>query len=104
MPTSDFEKRRITIWEQMRGIEGELFLLSARAEDLDFENGHRFERLCGERTKLASELLLNLAVNVGQPEEVGTPNAGVIAPPHRRRWSEFGSEEPRPPGHFRWDY
>lgn len=93
---------RLTLWRRQE-IEGELFLF-ARAEDLDFENGHRFERLCGERTKLASELLLNLVVTVGKPEEVGIPNAGVIAPSHRRRWVEFGFEEPRPPGHFRWDY
>jgi hypothetical protein len=59
MQLSDFEQRRITIWEQMREIEGELFLLSGRSVELDFDNGHRFNRLCGERTKLASELLLN---------------------------------------------
>ena len=59
MQSSDFEKRRITIWEQMRAIEGELFLLSARSGELDFENGHEFERLCGERTQLARELLLS---------------------------------------------
>ena len=59
MQPIDFKTRRITIWEQMREIEGELFLLSARSGELDFENGHRFKRLCGERTKLASELLLN---------------------------------------------
>jgi hypothetical protein len=57
MQISTFEKRRITIWEQMREIEGELFLLAARSGELDFENGHRFKRLCGERTKLANELL-----------------------------------------------
>lgn len=59
MQPSELEKRRITIWEQMRAIEGELFLLSARSGELDFENGHRFECLCGERTQLARELLLN---------------------------------------------
>ena len=59
MQVSDFEKRKINIWEQMRGIEAELFLLSATSEELGFENGHRFTRLCGKRTKLASELLLN---------------------------------------------
>ncbi len=59
MQLSDFEKRRITIWEQMREIEGELFLLSARSGQLDFENRHRFEQLCGERTQLAREALLN---------------------------------------------
>ena len=47
------------IWEQMRKIEGELFLLSARSGELDFENHHQFERLCGELTKLANELLLS---------------------------------------------
>jgi hypothetical protein len=59
MQPSELEKRRITIWEQMRAIEGELFLLSARSGELDFENGHRFEYLSGERTHLARELLLN---------------------------------------------
>jgi len=59
MQLSYFETRKIMIWEQMRKIEGELFLLSARSGELDFENHHRFERLCGERIKLASELLLN---------------------------------------------
>jgi len=57
MQLSDLGKRRITGWEQMRGIEGELFILSARSGQLDFENRHRFERLCVERTKLANELL-----------------------------------------------
>jgi len=59
MQLSDFEKRKINIWQQMRGIEAELFLLSARSEELGFENVHRCEQLCGERTQLASELLLN---------------------------------------------
>jgi hypothetical protein len=59
MQISAFEKHRITIWEQMREIEGELFLLAARSGKLDIENGHRFKGLCGERTKLANELLLN---------------------------------------------
>ena len=59
MKLSDLEKRRINIREQMRGIERELFLLSATSGEFDFENGHRFEQLCGERTQLASRLLLN---------------------------------------------
>jgi hypothetical protein len=59
MQRSELDERRITVWEQMREIEGELFLLSGRSEDLDLESGHRFEYLCGKRTKLASELLLN---------------------------------------------
>jgi hypothetical protein len=59
MELSYFETRRVTIWEQMREIEGELFLLSARSGELDFENCRRFEGLCGVRTKLANELLLN---------------------------------------------
>ncbi len=58
MQSSDFEKRRINIRERMRGIEAELFLLSGRSGELDFGNGHRFEQLCGERTQLASRLLL----------------------------------------------
>jgi hypothetical protein len=61
MQLSDFEKRRINIWEQMRGIEGELFLLSARSGELGFENAHRFEQLCEERTQLAIGLLLKRA-------------------------------------------
>ena len=59
MQLSNFEKRRIEIWEQMRRIEGELFLLSARSGELDSENGHRFKRLCGERATLANELQLH---------------------------------------------
>ncbi len=59
MQISDREKRKIIIWEQMREIEGELFLLSARSGKLDFENRHRFQRLCADRTQLASELLLS---------------------------------------------
>jgi hypothetical protein len=59
MQPSELEKRRITIWEQMRAIESELFLLSVRSGELDFENGHEFERLYGERTQLARELLLS---------------------------------------------
>jgi len=59
MQRSELETRRITIWEQMRAIEGELFLLSARSGELDFENYQRFECLCGKRTRLARELLLN---------------------------------------------
>jgi hypothetical protein len=42
MQLSDLEKRRITIFEQMRAIEGELFLLSVRSGELDFEPGHEF--------------------------------------------------------------
>jgi len=59
MQISDYEKRRIDIWEQMREIESELFLLSARSGGLDLADGRRFERLCGERTHLAGELLLH---------------------------------------------
>ncbi len=58
MQLSNLEKRRIDISEQMREIEAELFLLSARGE-LDFENRQRFQRLCVDRTQLASELLLS---------------------------------------------
>ena len=59
MQLSDREKRRLSIWEQMREIESELFLLSARSGALSFEYGRHFERLCRERTRLASRLLLN---------------------------------------------
>jgi hypothetical protein len=56
---SDSEKRKISIWEQMRAIEGELFLLSARSVEMDFADRHRFQCLCIDRTQLASELLLS---------------------------------------------
>ena len=59
MQLSDVRKRSTTIWERMREIEGELFLLSARSVELDFEDGHQFEPLYRERTHLAGELLLN---------------------------------------------
>ena len=58
MHLSDLEKRRIDIWDQMRAIEGELFLLSGKSGALDFENRQRFEHLRGKRTQLAGELLL----------------------------------------------
>ena len=59
MQLSDREKRRLSLWEQMRKIESELFLLSARSVALSFEYGQSFEHLCRERTRLASRLLLN---------------------------------------------
>jgi hypothetical protein len=59
MHLSDHESRRIKIWEQMRTIEGELFLLAARSGELDSQSRRRMDRLRGERTHLASQLLLN---------------------------------------------
>ena len=59
MQLSNLEKRRIDISEEMREIEAELFLLSARPGELDFENRQRFQRLCVDRTQVASELLLS---------------------------------------------
>jgi hypothetical protein len=59
MQSSNDENRKIGIGKQMRQIEGELFLLSARSGELDFNFEHRFMRLCEDRTQLASELLLN---------------------------------------------
>ena len=59
MQISDCETRKINIWEQMRAIEGELFLLSARSGELDFADRHRFQCLCVDRTRLASELFLS---------------------------------------------
>lgn len=56
---SDCERRKINIWEQMRAIEGELFILSGRSVELDFADRHRFQCLCVDRTRLASELLLS---------------------------------------------
>jgi hypothetical protein len=53
MQLPDLGKRSITTWERMQEIEGELFLLSARSVELDFEDGHQFERLYRERTQLA---------------------------------------------------
>lgn len=43
----------------MRAIEGELFILSGRSVELDFADRHRFQCLCVDRTRLASELLLS---------------------------------------------
>ena len=59
MQRSDCENRKIDIWEQMRTIEGEIFLLSARSGELDSENHLRIETLRCERTRLAGQLLLN---------------------------------------------
>ena len=49
MQLSIWEAEELLLWERMREIEGELFLLSARSVGLDFEDGHQFERLHGER-------------------------------------------------------
>lgn len=57
MQLSDVEERRISIFERMRGIESELFALSERLVEPDFEGGHLIERLYAERTQLAIELL-----------------------------------------------
>lgn len=57
MQLSDAGKRRITICERMRVIETELFALSERSVEPGFEGGHLFERLYGERTQFAIELL-----------------------------------------------
>ena len=43
----------------MRTIEDELFVLSEITGELDLENQRRIGRLRGERTHLASQLLLN---------------------------------------------
>ena len=58
-----YEKRRIESWEQIRLIEGDPFLLAARPGELDPADGHRFDRLCAERTQLAVELLLTVSVD-----------------------------------------
>jgi len=57
MQLSDVGKQRITICERMRGIESELFALSERSVEPDFEGGNLFEQLYAERTQLAIELL-----------------------------------------------
>ena len=49
MQLSIWEAEELLLWERMREIEGELFLLSARSVELDFEDGHQFERLHEER-------------------------------------------------------
>jgi hypothetical protein len=55
----DGEVRPIDIWEQLRKIEDELFLLAGRARELDPENHRRrIGRLRSERTHLAGQLLL----------------------------------------------
>ena len=59
MQLSDRKTGTITIREQLREIESELFLLSAGSVALTFDYGQRFERLSKERTRLASRLLLN---------------------------------------------
>ena len=59
MQLSDGETRPRDIWEQMRTIEDELFVLSEIPRELDVENRRRIGRLRGERTHLASQLLLN---------------------------------------------
>jgi hypothetical protein len=59
MQLSDGETRPRDIWEQMRTIEDELFVLSEIPGELDVENRRRIGRLRGERTHLASQLLLN---------------------------------------------
>lgn len=58
MQPSTAETQRVTTWEQMRTIESELFLLSARSGALSVADGQRFKLLCGEHTHLASKLLL----------------------------------------------
>ena len=58
MQSSDSETRRIGIWEQLRVIEDELFLLSEGPAERNVESRRRFQRLCGERTQLANKLLL----------------------------------------------
>lgn len=59
MQLSDSENRQIEIWEQMRTIEGEIFLLSARSGEVEPENHLRIKILRCERTHLAGQLLLN---------------------------------------------
>jgi hypothetical protein len=60
MQLTNVEQRKVGIWEQLREGEGELFLLSEVSGERDFESRRRFQRLCGERTRLASKLLLDI--------------------------------------------
>lgn len=59
MQQSDGESRPRDIWDQMRTIENELFVLFQVTGELDLESHRRVGRLRGERTHLASQLLLN---------------------------------------------
>ena len=59
MQQSDGETRPREIWEQIRTIEDELFVLSEIPGELDVEHRRRIGCLRGERTHLASQLLLN---------------------------------------------
>jgi hypothetical protein len=59
MQLSGDKTRPRDIWEQMRTIEDELFVLFQVTGELDLESHRRIGRLRGERTHLASQLLLN---------------------------------------------
>jgi hypothetical protein len=67
MQLSNVEQRKGDIWEQMREIEGELFLLSEGSGERDFESRRRFQRLCGERTQFTSLLNELAASPTGSP-------------------------------------
>jgi hypothetical protein len=59
MQLSAGDSRPNEICEQMRTIEEELFVLSEITGELGVENRRRIGFLRGERTHLASRLLLN---------------------------------------------
>jgi hypothetical protein len=59
MQPSNSENRRSDIWKQMQKIEDELFHLFAGPGEVDIDTRLRVGRLRGERTRLASQLLLN---------------------------------------------
>ena len=61
MQLSDLQRRRIDIWEQMRKIEGELFLLSEGPGERDLEKRLHFQRLCPERTQTGEQVVARRA-------------------------------------------
>jgi hypothetical protein len=97
MQLSDWEKRRVSIWEQLREIESELFLLSARSVALSFEYGQRFERLCRERTRLASRLLLNGATPPTVQKQLSVVSAESLTPVQPKAWRLLTLGMDRPP-------
>ena len=59
MQPSNAENRRSDTWKQMQKIEDELFHLVAGSGKVEIDIRLRVGRLRGERTHLASQLLLN---------------------------------------------
>ena len=70
-----WESEELRFRSECERSKAELFLLSATSVELDFEDGHQFERLYGERIHLAGELLLNR--NEHLPRSVEDPGEGT---------------------------